>query len=243
LYRPTGKPVKMERGSAVTYNRAVLAFGLFCLTLSVFTIFQKKDFMTGASIFMTESVSLKTVEQERARNELLAGQLLQYEEELDRYREDLLETNRYVKSLQAQLDKAKLLAGLTDVEGPGVIVVMRDGVDQIIHDKDLLMVLNELKDAGAEALSLNGQRIVATSEVRCAGSIVSVNNVRCGTPFTIYAIGDAQTLFNALFLNGGVVDSLEQWGLSVTVETCDKISIASYNTENGFLYAKEPETQ
>ena len=60
----------------------------------------------------------------------------------------------------------------------------------IIHDEDLLRVLNELCAAGAEAISINDQRIVATTEVRCAGPTVSVNNVRSAPPYVIKAIGN-----------------------------------------------------
>ena len=92
-----------------------------------------------------------------------------------------------------------MVAGLTDVEGPGVSVILNDSkaenttgdeADYLIHDSDLLSVINELRDAGAQAISFNGERILATSEVRCAGSVVMVNGKRFAAPFIIYAIGD-----------------------------------------------------
>ena len=168
---------------------------------------------------------------------------MQYEEELSRYREDVETTGAYTSILLQELSEAKILAGLTAIEGPGVIVTLRDGADNVIHDSNLLIVLNELRDAGAEALSLNQQRIVATSEVRCAGSIVSVNNVRCGAPFIIQAIGDPQVLFSALFLNGGVVDSLEAWDIHVTVEMSDSIRIAEYGGDRRFQFAASIDEQ
>ena len=114
-----------------------------------------------------------------------------------------------------------MAAGLTDVEGPGVIVILSDSsqansttgneADYLIHDSDLLSVINELRDAGAQAISFNGERILATSEVRCAGSVVTVNGRRFAAPFVLFAIGEPTTLYNALTMRGGVVDVLSQW--------------------------------
>ena len=93
------------------------------------------------------------------------------------------------------IERMKLLAGTTDVEGEGVEIILDDsnipkkaGENPnlyIIHDEDLLRVLNELRAAGAEAISINAQRIIAMSEIRCAGPTVSVNNVRSAPPYVI----------------------------------------------------------
>src|SRR5699024_2632690 len=100
--------------------------------------------------------------------------------------------------------------------------------DYLIHDSDLLSVINELRDAGAQALSLNGQRILATSEIRCAGSVVLINGQRVTAPFVIYAIGDPTTLHNALTMRGGVVDVLSQWKIQVNVTMSEKLLIEKY---------------
>ena len=64
----------------------------------------------------------------------------------------------------------------------------------IIHDDDLLRVINELRAAGAEAIAINGERIVAMSEIRCAGPTLSVNNNRSAPPYEIKAIGNPNNL-------------------------------------------------
>ena len=89
-------------------------------------------------------------------------------------------------------DMLKMQAGLTALEGEGVIIEMDDGnraanTDEnpnlyVIHDDDVLRVVNELRAAGAEAVSINGQRLIETSEIRCAGPTLSVNNVRSAAP-------------------------------------------------------------
>ena len=100
------------------------------------------------------------------------------------------------------------MAGLTEVKGPGVTIEMNDAKKEvpsgqdpnlfIIHDDDVLAVVNELLASGAEAIAINGQRVVATTEIRCAGAVIMINGVRFAPPLKIQAIGDPETLHNAL---------------------------------------------
>ena len=145
-------------------------------------------------------------------------------------------------------ERLHLLAGTTEVEGAGIEVVLDDSKIPkkanenpnlyIIHDEDLLRVLNELRAAGAEAISLNDQRIVAMSEVRCAGPTVSVNNVRSAPPYVIKAIGAPKTLTSALRLRGGVVETFEFWGIQVKIKSADKVHIPALKAPRNFEYAK-----
>ncbi len=139
------------------------------------------------------------------------------------------------KDLVQQLDQARAEAGLTPVAGPGVEVVMSEppggpGSQGIfaIHDTDVLSILNELRAAGAYALSINGQRVVATTEVREAGSIFSINNTPSAPPFTILALGNATTLRQALLLRGGVVDTLQAVGIGIKIRTSKALSVPAY---------------
>ncbi|MGE5577181.1 MAG: DUF881 domain-containing protein [Syntrophothermus sp.] len=151
-------------------------------------------------------------------------------------------------ALNTELEKARLLAGLTDVKGPGVIVVLDDSTAKPkpgqdadifrIHDQDTLLVVNELFAAGAEALSINDQRHVATTEIRLAGDATSINNTHVGLPFTIKAIGNPATLEAALRMRGGVVDSLKTWGINVKIEQAQELVIPAYKGSLAFEYAK-----
>lgn len=146
------------------------------------------------------------------------------------------------------MERLNILAGSTDVEGEGVEIVLDDSnlarsANEnpnlyIIHDEDLLRVLNELCAAGAEVISINDQRIVATTEVRCAGPTVSVNNVRSAPPYVIKAIGNPKNLTSALRLRGGVVETFEFWGIQVKIKTNDKVHIPALNSPRNFEYAK-----
>ncbi len=139
------------------------------------------------------------------------------------------------KDLVQQLDQARAEAGLTPVSGKGVEVVMSEppagpGSQGIfaIHDTDVLSILNELRAAGAYALAINGQRVVATTEVREAGSIFSINNTPSAPPFTIVALGNPTTLRQALLLRGGVVATLQAVGIGIKIRTSPSLSVPAY---------------
>ena len=169
----------------------------------------------------------------------LSARLVQVEIERDELKLKLQAAEKL-----SQVDSSELMADLkfaacmTALVGEGVIITLHDsdkaaklGENEnayIIHDDDLLRVVNELRAAGAEAVSINGQRLTALSEIRCAGPTLSVNNVRSSAPFEICAIGDKKTLNNAITMRGGIVDTLAVWKIKVEVETSDEIVIPPY---------------
>lgn len=147
--------------------------------------------------------------------------------------------------LESELDKIKLYAGLTPVMGPGVDIVMK--INQAsqsgmgfynIRDEDLLKVINDLRGAGAEAISINDQRILATSEVRQAGNHINVNLVRLSTPYSIKAIGNPGMLKSSLEIKGGLVEILAVNGITVEVRQSDQVSVPAYSGILRFDYAK-----
>jgi uncharacterized protein YlxW (UPF0749 family) len=125
---------------------------------------------------------------------------------------------------EQEVQKAELLAGLTPLEGPGVQITLRDSTkgpekfggilavtsDSIIHDLDVLKVVNELYATGAEAISVNGRRVVSGTSFRCVGTTILVDGVRIASPVVIRAIGDAQTLVGGMNLPGGVLSEIRQ---------------------------------
>lgn len=152
-----------------------------------------------------------------------------------------------LKLLSKDLAKAQFLAGLTDVKGPGIVVILDDskiplpsgmpaGVlgaapPNIIHDTDINQVVNELKATGAEAVSVNDQRLVAVSPVRCAGPTVFVNNTPQTPPYIIKAIGSPKNLATALNMSGGIMQQIRGYDpMMVKVEKPAKpIVIPAYS--------------
>lgn len=179
----------------------------------------------------------------------MSAQILKVESERDELKLKLQTAEKISNIDSADLiSDLKTQACMTALEGEGVKVILHDSEKvankaenpntYIIHDDDLLRVVNELRAAGAEAISINGQRLTAISEIRCAGPTLSVNNVRSSAPFEICAIGDKKTLNNAITMRGGVADTLNVWGIKVEVKTSEEIYIPPYKGKNPYVYAK-----
>lgn len=132
--------------------------------------------------------------------------------------------------------------------GPGLVVTVNDsakalqkGEDpniSIVHNDDLLRVVNELRSAGAEAIAINGQRMTATSEIACAGSTILVNKTRLAPPFILKAIGNPDTMASALEMRGGIVEYLQFYGIQVKISKKSDVLIPMFTGSGLFKYAK-----
>lgn len=184
---------------------------------------------------------LKTAREE---NEALQNRADKLRQQLDR-----VTGSFHLTTLHQELSKARIAAGMTELTGPGLEVTLSDSNKKIqpdenpnlyvLHDEDILKVINELKAAGAEAIALNNQRLLATSEIRCLGPTVLTNkNQRLTPPFVITAIGNPDNLVNALQMRGGVVDQLRFWEIQVAVKSMPNITVPAYTGWLRFDYAK-----
>ncbi|RYD05466.1 hypothetical protein N752_08970 [Desulforamulus aquiferis] len=107
-----------------------------------------------------------------------------------------------------------------------------------VRDEDLLRVINELRASGAEAMSINGQRIISTTEIRLAGSFIDVNLTRISPPYKVLAIGSPGQLESGLLIKGGLVDTMQDWGITVSVERQDEIVVPAFYHNINLEYAK-----
>ena len=202
---------------------------------------QLASVQTNTQVAAANTARLETLQelynQAQSKNEDLEGELNQLREDLERYRKEAAENTTAGEAMRSELEKLELAAGLVEVTGPGVTVILTDSAavnttgdeqNYLIHDSDLLSVINELRSAGAEAISLNGERLLSTSAVRCTGPVVSVNGRQYASPFIIFAIGDSTTLHDALTMRNGVVDILGQWGIKVQVTQSPQLTIPQY---------------
>jgi uncharacterized protein YlxW (UPF0749 family) len=182
--------------------------------------------------------------------QMLAGEVKQLREENTRYQTAMAQQGGQSKLLNESLQEMKKLAGLTEVEGPGVTVILRDATQQAaqvidnlnIHDVDVLRVVNELWNAGAEAIAVNGNRVVAGTSFRCVGAVILVNNIQIAPPVVVEAIGDPQTLSGALNLRGGVIEEIRQTGgeQMVTIRSVTKMRLPAYSGATTRRFAKDP---
>ncbi|MDD4688255.1 MAG: DUF881 domain-containing protein [Eubacteriales bacterium] len=234
----------------------VMIIALICFVIGFAATLQIKSVWRNNAVMSNTTTSrLETLQTEVLRlsqkNMELQQQSNAYKNDLDRFKSEASESSDYSKVLSEDLERAELLAGLTDVTGPGIIVTINDStirhggdnaVAETIHDSDLLMLLNELRNAEVEALSLNGQRIIATSEIRCSGSSVTINNVRCYAPFVIKAIGNYSKMNSTLNMPEGFMDTMTYWNIPVETKRSENISIGAYAGKSSYTYAKPAKT-
>ncbi len=216
-----------------------LVFGIMCFALTVGICIQAK----------TVKKSSLVVSQNYEENNLRA-EVLKYKE---RYDNLLKETERIENELQLEIEKAtsnnseleeaknqindgNKIIGLTEVSGSGVVIRVEDSDIDLVHDIDILKIVNELKNAGAEAISINEQRIILTTPIICGGNIITINGEKIGSPFEIKAIGLPETLAN-LSRPGGVLNNLEdERKIKVSIKKSNDITIPKYSGVLNFKY-------
>lgn len=141
--------------------------------------------------------------------------------------------------LKEELNQFKELSGRTDIEGDGIIVTIKDSEkevssgenpnDFIVHDIDVLKIINDLKKSGAKALSINGERLLPSSRIKCSGATITVNDITYGQPFIIKAIGDTDILMASINSPQSYANLLRDgYGIYVKVEEKSELVINSY---------------
>jgi uncharacterized protein YlxW (UPF0749 family) len=150
--------------------------------------------------------------------------------------------------LQAQLKDARIIAGLTSVIGKGIVITIDDNKDglknnpqddpnkYIIHYEHLLNLVSELKVGNAEAISINGQRLITNTEIRCVGNVILINTTRIAPPFVISAIGSPKHL--AEIVLNGELDIMKSSNYPIILEEFDEVIIPAYKSELQFRYAE-----
>lgn len=179
--------------------------------------------------------------------EMLYKELEERETILEGTRKAAANSNESDLQNQEEIKKNQKLLGLTDVFGQGLIIKLDENRDvdssevlningYLVHEEDLLYIVNELYNAGADAVSINDERVVSTTSILCDGNIIRVNGEMIGVPITIKAIGYPERLDGALTRPGGYLEVMANDGVIVTVERSEDISISKYNGVYGYEY-------
>ena len=229
----------MRRGAQFSIAIVSIILGMMLAVQYKTTIFHDLSLFerSGNLVHMLDTAN----KENDALNEIVDSLMLQ----LDNMRKN----DEALADLQRELNTASMSAGLVALEGPGLVITVNDRPNSIsnnpnedlIHEADLLMLINELKASGAEAISLNDERITAMTEVRCAGPLIIVNQNRIGPPFIIKAIGDPELLEKGMNLGGGIYRQLRFQGFEMTMEKALLLQISANNQQAKWVYARSKE--
>ncbi len=169
------------------------------------------------------------------------------EKVLEKERQNSTKNNSELEKKEEEIVTGNKILGLTEVSGPGVIIKLTDSkLDSstvlnpstlLVHDVDLLEVINELKNAGAEAISINEQRLVPTTSISCGGNIIDINGEKVGAPFEIKAIGLPEQLAG-LSRQGGYLEILKSASVGVELKKYNSIVIPKYTGVTTYQYIK-----
>lgn len=166
---------------------------------------------------------------------------------------DSNDENSEVDELTDELNNARILTGVSNVEGTGVNIVISDGTDKIngveinsqddnskiMHQADMLQVMNELKIVGAEAISVNGERVINSTEFICDGPFFQINGEQIASPFYIDVIGDKEKLYDYLNSDNNYFKVLKNRGFSIEVIKNNDIKISGYSRKIAHSYLKD----
>lgn len=134
-------------------------------------------------------------------------------------------------NVEEELKNNEVLMGVTEVNGEGIIININDGGD-LIHQEDLLILVDELKNSGSQAISINGVRIVNTTYIFCDGTVILIDGIKIGNPFTIKAIGNKDLIYGALTRNGGYIETLNKDKIEINIEKSELINIEKSNKKD-----------
>lgn len=191
------------------------------------------------------------------KNQTLVETIKQLETEISAMEEELsslrAETDRLQseaggekisRSMQEDFEAQQIAAGLTELKGQGIIITLDDNSkganaaklndpdnyrpnDFIVHDKNLLYLVNELKLAKARGIAINNQRLVPGSDIRCVGTVIMINSTRVAPPFEIAAVGNPKRLAEAIE-NGREYRYLKEKGFPIKIEASDNVTLPAF---------------
>jgi uncharacterized protein YlxW (UPF0749 family) len=158
-----------------------------------------------------------------------------------------------VQQVTAAADELRMPAGLTAVHGPAIQVTLTDAPDDVIasadtnvndllvHQQDIQAVVNALWAGGAEAMTIQDQRVISTTGIKCVGNTVRLHGVPYSPPYVIVAVGDPNAMLTSLD-DSAYLDIyrqyVEKWQLGYEVEALADVTLPGYQGSLELDYAR-----
>ena len=214
----------------------IITIGIACFALALVMTMQFK-IVNETNIALIENMRATELRTE------LANWKSKYEETNQKYEETVKKIEEYKQTKQSNYETGKLVdqelqqvninLGKTNLQGEGIEITIREKENEKrITADDLLLIVNALKQAGAEAISINDERIINMSDiVDISISFIKINGQRILAPYVIKAIGNSSYLESALIGNGGHVEDMRKLGQDISIEKPSKVKIIKYNDE------------
>ena len=217
-----------------------IGIACFILTMIIFMQFKVARETDITSIDTMRQADLQTeLANWKSKYEEVKKKYEEISQTLKKYEDESNSDEKTKKNLEAELKKLQSTLGLTDVEGKGIVIKLRekDEDSEEIDADELMIIVNYLRDAGADAISINDERIInQTDFAYIRKGFIKINSKRVVEPYEIKAIGDQNYLKSSLIGKGGYKEEREALGQEFIIEDKSKIKIPKYNGELNTRY-------
>lgn len=224
-------------------NKIAIILGIVCMVLTISIAVQIRTIESA-----TSTVGTGISDNSGLKDEFLKSQeeyntayrkLEEAEKKLEEVRNQATQNSETDSNTEIEIKEDRKLLGLTEVTGQGFIIKLDDNreingsevlnvSDYLVHEGDLTYIVNELFNAGADAIAINDQRITSKTSILCDGNIIRINGEIVSVPITIQAIGYPERMDYALNRPGGYLEILANAGVQVYVQKSEKITLPKY---------------
>jgi len=235
--------------------RAYIWIGIFSILLGIIISFQVKvvqnKLLDGVLPSLRSKELILELEAVNQKETALEQEVILLEEELKSIKDSVSQENALIDSLSRQLHLYKKFAGMTKIMGQGIAITIDNSKDEfstsssdnnIVYEYNLILnLINELNAAGAEAISISGERVVSTTEIRTAGDTLMVNKTPLYAPIVIKAIGNSKTLNASINQRFGIVSIIREKGFFIETNQSENVIIEKYDKIINFNYINDYE--
>ncbi|WP_083283064.1 DUF881 domain-containing protein [Humibacillus sp. DSM 29435] len=186
---------------------------------------------------LSQSDLIRVLDDVSLRASRLDQQVRELEATRDRLKSGVGTGSEAIDQATKRVDTLGILAGTIGAQGPGIVLTIRDP-DRAVTGPIILDVIQELRDAGAEAIDIGGVRVVASTFVGDNDGTLTVDGAGVARPVVIKAIGDRKTLASAMSIPGGIVETVRQKGASASIAEQSTLQITSLHTPTPMTHAK-----
>ncbi|MBU9720438.1 MULTISPECIES: DUF881 domain-containing protein [Bacillaceae] len=229
------------KGSHVILSLVLLVSGFIVALSYQFTNLNSAANQTNGSQWREEDELRDQILMEQMVNRSLTEELRDIQNQLTEFEEEIVNQQTRYFNLVEDLDRLRMITGNVGVVGEGLSVTLNDSEyvegenpnNYIVHEQHIRMLIDELLVTGAEAIAINGHRINSQSYIQCIGPVIEVDGHISFAPFEITALGDSETLNEAINMVGGVKDRLLSDNIEVRIEKKNEIVLEPYFSERG----------
>jgi uncharacterized protein YlxW (UPF0749 family) len=208
-----------------------VTFLMVCVLMGIIISLQLKSMNTAQDRQNTSNKRLNEIQEELILQTRINRELADRYAKLTAYVEmvenQTFQSDDAFRRIMEEKRNAEIFAGLTEVNGEGVLITLTPETDSFIRDSDLRSVVNELRAAGAQAISVNEERIVAMSEIREAGRFIVINGKQfpADGSFVIKSIARPEDLTRSIQMVNGVGDRLKLYNIDYQISQSRNIVI------------------